>query len=130
MGSRGSEAIQLPSSFRSDPEGGLLSAVEVNATPRKRPGRGRSRRDVVNGPFVASVTVHFHGPIDRRGHAQDLSHPIESGCTTVGDLLAKLGYPEMQRKVIMATVGGEQRKHGFVLSDEDMVEIFVVASGG
>lgn len=79
---------------------------------------------------MASVTVHFHGPIDRRGHAQDLSHPIEAGCTTVTDLLTKLGYPELQRKVIMATVGGEQRKHGYVLGDGDLVEIFVVASGG
>jgi len=94
------------------------------------PERGRCLLDVVDRRVVATVTVHFHGPIDRRGHGQDLSHPIEAGCTTVGELLAKLGYPELQRKVIMATVGGEQRKHGYLLSDADVVEIFVVASGG
>ena len=79
---------------------------------------------------MPTVTVHFHGPIDRRGHPQGVSLPIEPAVTTVSDVLRDLGYPDTQRKVILATVGGVQRKHGHVLGDGDVVEIFVVASGG
>jgi sulfur carrier protein ThiS len=78
---------------------------------------------------VISVRVHFHGPIDRRGHPQDHDLSVEP-TTTVDQLLATLGYPEAQRKVIMVNVAGDQRKRTHVLSDGDLVEIFVVASGG
>ncbi|MBI5531726.1 MAG: MoaD/ThiS family protein [Deltaproteobacteria bacterium] len=78
---------------------------------------------------MSSVRVHFHGPIDRRGHPQDHDVAIEPGAT-IDQLLTTLGYPETQRKVIMATVAGEQRKRSYVISDGDVVEIFVVASGG
>jgi molybdopterin converting factor small subunit len=78
---------------------------------------------------VSCVRVHFHGPIDRRGHPQDCELAVDAG-TTLDQLLAKLGYPETQRRVIMATVAGEQRKRNDALSDGDVVEIFVVASGG
>lgn len=79
---------------------------------------------------MPTVTVHFHGPIDRRGHPQGVALPIEPAITTVSDLLRELGYSETLRKVILANVGGVQRKHGHVLGDGDVVEIFVVASGG
>ena len=78
---------------------------------------------------MSTVRVHFHGPIDRRGHPQDHEVAIETG-TTIDQLLTTLGYPETQRRVIMATVTGEQRKRSHVISDGDVVEIFVVASGG
>ena len=78
---------------------------------------------------MISVRVHFHGPIDRRGHPQDHDLSVETGAT-LDQFLATLGYPEGQRRVIMANVAGEQRKRNHVLSDGDVVEIFVVASGG
>ena len=78
---------------------------------------------------MSSVVVHFHGPIDRRGLAQDHRVAIEPGAT-IDSLLEQLGYPPTQRRVILASVGGEQRKHSFRLSDGQQVEIFVVASGG
>ena len=78
---------------------------------------------------VSSVRVHFHGPIDRRGHPQDHEVAIDAG-STIDQLLTTLGYPETQRRVIMATVAGEQRKRNHVIADGDIVEIFVIASGG
>ena len=78
---------------------------------------------------MSSVRVHFHGPIDRRGHPQDHEVAFDAG-TTLDQLLATLGYPETQRRVILANVAGEQKKSNYVLCDGDLVEIFVVASGG
>jgi molybdopterin converting factor small subunit len=76
-----------------------------------------------------SVRIRFHGPIDRRGFPQDHLVALEPGAT-IDTLLAKLGYPETQRRVILASIAGEPRKRGYVLNEGDIVEIFVVASGG
>lgn len=78
---------------------------------------------------VSSVVVRFHGPIDRRGLPQDHRVDIDQGAT-IESLLGLLGYPPNQRRVILANIAGEQRKHSDVLSGGEVVEIFVVASGG
>jgi hypothetical protein len=54
---------------------------------------------------------------------------IDQGAT-IESLLGLLGYPPNQRRVILANIAGEQRKHSDVLSGGEVVEIFVVASGG
>ena len=79
--------------------------------------------------WVISARVHFHGPIDRRGHSQDCAVQLEPG-TTVEALLRQLGYADAQVRVIQTMIGGQRMAPTRVVGDGEMVEIFVVASGG
>ncbi len=88
-----------------------------------------SRAQACYASRVIWASVHFHGPIDRRGHPQDHRMQLQAG-STVETLLLHLGYPETQMRVITAMIRGEKQGRNHALADGDVVEIFVVASGG
>ncbi len=75
------------------------------------------------------VRIHFHGAIDRRGIEQDHELLVEPG-TTVGQVLARLGYSASQARFIVPMVAGQRVHAQHALSDRDQLDLLAPAGGG
>jgi sulfur carrier protein ThiS len=75
------------------------------------------------------VQVELVGPMRRPWPESSRDLDLAVG-TTVGDLLASLGYPPPQAAHLVVRVNGVKVRPGTVLGDGDRVTVILVVGGG
>jgi sulfur carrier protein ThiS len=78
---------------------------------------------------MSTVSVHFVGPV-RRPCPERTLEVDASELSTVGELLAELGYSDEEQRSLQPRVDGKRARASMPLTGVQTVEILIAIGGG